>query len=375
MNSLSRAFSLTGGISNPRKGNVVAVSGLNHYFGEGEYRTQALFNNHLHIDAGQMVVMTGPSGSGKTTLLTLLGAIRKLQEGSLTVLGRNLGELDEHEIINLRRDIGFIFQGHNLFTSLTAIENVQMSCHGESRAFARTTADGMALLNRLGLGNRVNNYPAALSGGQRQRVAVARALVNKPRLILADEPTAALDKESCLEVIGMLKEWAAENDSAVVIVTHDTRVLDAADRIVRMIDGTIVSDVNLREALLVCEFLRHIEIFSHLSLGELKHTFEQMELRQFRDGELLIRQGDDGDEFFLIRQGLVDIFVDSSHVATLAAGQFFGERALISNEPRAASAIGRDRGITYVLSKQHFLNAIANSPDFKSQLRSMYFSN
>jgi putative ABC transport system ATP-binding protein len=361
-----------------RVGGVIAVSGLNHYFGEGEFRTQVLFNNRLHIDAGQLVVMTGPSGSGKTTLLTLLGAIRRMQEGSLNVLGHDLGVLDDNEIISLRREIGFIFQMHNLFSSLTAIENVQMSCHGDAAAMARTTADGLALLDRLGLGKRVNYRPQALSGGQRQRVAVARALVARPRLILADEPTAALDKVSCLEVIGILKEWAAEHGSAVVVVTHDNRVLDAADRIVSMVDGAIVSDVYLREALMICEFLRQIEIFSHLSMGELTQIAEQMQLRPFRSGDVLIRQGDEGDEFFLLRDGAVDVLINvdqnDQRVDTLKAGQCFGERALLTGGPRGATVVAREDGAVYVLSKPQFLHAIEVSPDFKTQLQNLYFA-
>jgi putative ABC transport system ATP-binding protein len=359
-------------------GSVVAVAGLNHYFGEGEFRTQVLFDNRLHIDAGQLVVMTGPSGSGKTTLLTLLGAIRRMQEGSLTVLGKDMSKLNDYETITLRREIGFIFQMHNLFSSLTAIENVQMSCHGDAAAMAQATTDGVALLERLGLGHRVNYRPQALSGGQRQRVAVARALVGKPRLILADEPTAALDKVSCLEVIGMLKQWAAEHGSAVVVVTHDNRVLDAADRIVNMVDGMIVSDVYLREALMICEFLRQIDIFSHLSMSELTKIAEQMQLRPFHSGDVLIRQGDEGDEFFLLRDGTVDVRINTAQddqvVDTLKAGQCFGERALLTGGPRGATVVAREEGAAYVLSKPQFLHAIEVSPDFKTQLQNLYFA-
>lgn len=360
-----------------RAGGVVEVDNLNHYFGEGEFRTQVLFGNKLNIDAGQLVVMTGPSGSGKTTLLTLLGAIRRMQEGKLHVLGQDLGALNDTQIITLRREIGFIFQMHNLFTSLTALENVKMSCHGDAAAMARTAVDGVALLQRLGLGHRIDYRPQALSGGQRQRVAVARALVGKPRLILADEPTAALDKVSCLEVIAMLKEWAAENGSAVVVVTHDNRVLDSADRIVSMVDGAIVSDVYLREALMICEFLRQIEIFSHLSMGELTQIAEQMQLRTFHGGDVMIRQGDEGDEFFLLRDGSVDVMINSGQteqrVDTLKAGQCFGERALLTGGPRGATVVAREDGAVYVLSKPQFMHAIEVSPDFKTQLQNLYF--
>lgn len=352
----------------------VVLNGLNYYFGSGEFRTQVLFNNCLNIEPGKLVVMTGPSGSGKTTLLTLLGAIRTLQEGELQILGRDVSTLSEGEIIDLRREIGFIFQMHNLFSSLSALENVQMTCQGDAAEMEQNRSDGIALLKRLGLEKRLNYRPSELSGGQRQRVAVARALVGRPKLILADEPTAALDKVSCLEVINMLKEWANEYGSAVVVVTHDNRILDSADRIVKMVDGAIVSDVVLQEAIQICEFLRKLSIFSNLNNSELSLISEKMKKRPFVEGEVLLQQGDVGEEFFLIRDGEVDVFVDSSKTEILSTGQCFGERALLGDGKRAATIIARKNGLAYVLSKEWFLHAVSTSPNFEMQIKNLYFN-
>jgi putative ABC transport system ATP-binding protein len=218
----------------------IHIRALNHYFGTGENRKQVLSDNHLTLYSGEMVVMTGPSGSGKTTLLTLIGGIRSVQEGSVRVLAREMYGLSPRQLMEVRRDIGFIFQAHNLFDSLTAVQNVRMSL--ELKAYPGQDLDRMAatILTRLGLGQRLDHKPHALSGGQRQRVAIARALVNRPRLILADEPTAALDKASGHEVINLLKEMAQRGGSTILLVTHDNRVLDKADRIINMIDGRIV---------------------------------------------------------------------------------------------------------------------------------------
>ena len=174
---------------------VVAVDGLDHFYGEGVARNQVLFDNRIDVPPGQLVVMTGPSGAGKTTLLTLIGALRSVQEGSIEILGRDLSRLPARELVAVRRDIGFVFQMHNLFDALTAYENVKMAMQlGHERPDAMRRR-GTEILERLGLGHRIDYKPRMLSGGERQRVAIARALVNGPRLVLADEPTAALDRE------------------------------------------------------------------------------------------------------------------------------------------------------------------------------------
>ena len=189
---------------------TVRVENLNHFFGEGELRKQALFHNNLEVRRGEIVIMTGPSGSGKTTLLTLIGTLRTVQEGSLRVLGNELCGADRDLIGRLRQELGFIFQAHNLFESLTAYQNVNMAA--ELVGLDPMIADGRikSLLTRLGLGERVHYKPKSLSGGQKQRVAIARGLVHKPKLILADEPTAALDEKSGREVVTLFQELARD---------------------------------------------------------------------------------------------------------------------------------------------------------------------
>src|SRR5258706_3665773 len=193
------------------RGSVVRVEHVNHYFGEGEARNQVLFDNALEIGPGQLVVMTGPSGSGKTTLLTLIGALRKVQEGEVTVLGRPMSNLDPNELVKVRRDVGFIFQLHNLFESLSAYENVKMAMQLGSCPIEEMRRRGSDILERLGLGHRLDYMPRALSGGQCQRVAIARALVNRPKLVLADQPTASLAKESAGKVVQLFQEMVAED--------------------------------------------------------------------------------------------------------------------------------------------------------------------
>lgn len=223
---------------------IVSMRHLNFYFGQGELRKQILYDLSIDLPKGQIVIMTGPSGSGKTTLLTLIGGLRSAREGSLQVLGRELVGLNKAQLVDVRRNIGFIFQGHNLFESLTAAQNVQMAVE-LTRDRHRKRQLSVEMLSQLGLADRVDYKPKSLSGGQKQRVAIARALVNQPRLILADEPTAALDKESGREVVTLMQQLAREQGCTILMVTHDNRILDVADRIVNLIDGNLESDDSL----------------------------------------------------------------------------------------------------------------------------------
>ncbi|MEO1132061.1 MAG: DevA family ABC transporter ATP-binding protein [Cyanobacteria bacterium J06639_1] len=219
---------------------AVSIRNLNFFYGSGDIRKQVLFDINLDLPRGQIVIMTGPSGSGKTTLLTLVGGLRTLQEGSLQVEGHELVGLNTNQLVEVRRNIGFIFQAHNLFESLSAVQNVAMAIELHDNRSKRDRA--VEILSQLGLGERVDYRPKSLSGGQKQRVAIARALVNKPRLILADEPTAALDKDSGREVVNLMQKLTKEQNCTILMVTHDNRILDVADRIVNLIDGNLVSD-------------------------------------------------------------------------------------------------------------------------------------
>ncbi|MEG3899268.1 MULTISPECIES: DevA family ABC transporter ATP-binding protein [unclassified Microcoleus] len=219
---------------------VISIQNLDHYFGQGDVKKQVLFDINLEINIGEIVIMTGPSGSGKTTLLTLMGGLRSGQSGSLKLMGQEMCNASSEQLVKARRQIGYIFQAHNLHRSLTAVQNVQMGLevHGKfSRSEMRDRSTEM--LELVGLGQRINYYPDDLSGGQKQRVAIARALVSQPQIVLADEPTAALDSKSGREVVNLMQQLAKEQGCTILLVTHDNRILDIADRIVHMEDGKL----------------------------------------------------------------------------------------------------------------------------------------
>jgi putative ABC transport system ATP-binding protein len=225
---------------------AVEIHGLNYYFGRGDLCKQVLFDINLTLPRGQIVILTGPSGSGKTTLLTLIGALRTVHEGSLKVLGQQLMGLSASALVEVRRSIGFIFQTHNLFPSLTAAQNVEMSIELLDN-WSEKRKRAIEVLTQVGLAERVDYKPNALSGGQKQRVAIARALVNHPPLILADEPTAALDKKSGRDVVTLMQKIVKEEGRTVLMVTHDNRILDVADRIVTLVDGRLETDETLAQ--------------------------------------------------------------------------------------------------------------------------------
>lgn len=221
----------------------VCVTGLNHWFGKGEARKQAIFDVNLTLARGSLTILMGPSGSGKTTVLTLMGCLRDVQAGSVRLLGHELNGAHRADQVALRRRLGFIFQAHNLHGSLTARQNVLigLEVHGRGdRSAYLEAADHM--LGLVGLGERLDYLPGSLSGGQKQRVAVARALVGNPEIVFADEPTAALDKESGRTVVDLLKALGRTRGTTTVMVTHDNRILELADRIVTLEDGRIVED-------------------------------------------------------------------------------------------------------------------------------------
>lgn len=222
---------------------TVEVQGLSHWYGRGTTRRQVLQGVDLVIQPGEVVLLTGPSGCGKTTLLTLVGALRQVMEGSVRVLGQELNGCGRGERQRLRRTIGMIFQGHNLLRCLTAEQNVQMGSDLLPGLSYRARRDqAREWLRSVGLEDHMGKLPHDLSGGQKQRVAIARALAAQPRLLLADEPTAALDRQSGRDVVLLLQGLAREQGCAVLMVTHDPRILDVADRLVQMEDGRLWSE-------------------------------------------------------------------------------------------------------------------------------------
>jgi putative ABC transport system ATP-binding protein len=223
-------------------GPAISIRGLNFSYDEGGQPKQVLFDLDLDIWPGEIALLTGPSGCGKTTLLTLIGGLRTVQTGELVVLGRHLHTSAARELPELRRHIGFIFQMHNLLDFLTAMQNVRMALqlHPElSREDMEMRAERM--LDRVQLSAQRDSYPGQLSGGQKQRVSIARALAGDPKLILADEPTSALDSKTGREIIDLLVHLARDQRCPILMVTHDTRIADMADRTIRMEDGRITS--------------------------------------------------------------------------------------------------------------------------------------
>jgi putative ABC transport system ATP-binding protein len=419
---------------------LLRITGVNHTFGTGDAKTQVLFDNDLEVMPGELVIMSGPSGSGKTTILTLIGGLRSVQEGDIQIWDgargdyRSLRGLDEAGLVDVRRLIGFIFQRHNLFDSLEAQQNVRMA---SELVPGNPNGERIApLLQYLGLGNRMNYKPAGLSGGQRQRVAVARALVNQPKMILADEPTAALDANSGLAVITllqhlardrdpadlaklirqpgdhddetgrltpeqavMLSSLAAEKGATSLIVTHDARIMNRADRIVHMERGKIVSNVVVAERLFVAEGLRRCAFFAAILPEQQQAIADSVcvgvhpnlpirppmtlklegKVQLFRPGEAILKQGEpvtDASLFYLIRRGQVRVDRDSGEgmrtVATLTSQDFFGDRALVTNEPRNATVVAVEATEVYTIGRETFRRYEAISRPFIERIAAVY---
>ncbi len=371
----------------------VRIHGVYHTYKKGKSITPVLKDNNLDLYPGEIVIMMGQSGSGKTTLLKLLGGLLSLQKGSIQVHGLELYKLAQKDYIQVRRGIGFIFQAHNLFGSLTALQNVRLALElgvgaGDSRTNRPATNKELderatALLGELGLGERVHSKPQDLSGGQKQRVAIARALANEPDLILADEPTAALDAESAEIVVELFKNRAKdpakdkEKRCTIIIVTHDTKIIDAADRIVHMKYGEIISNINVARAMEICRFLKDSADLKKLIPGTLTEIdlaiANTMSDECFPRGAVIFRQNDPGDKFYMIRKGEVALTRDEGdgprQVAELGKGQFFGEVALMENKERNATVIAKTDVDLFSLKKEEFEQILQDRSDFKGQLQ------
>jgi putative ABC transport system ATP-binding protein len=223
---------------------LVEIKNLNHWFGDGDQRKQVLRSINLTVQPGEITILLGPSGSGKTTLLTMVGGLRSAQDGSLRIFNEELRETSKENLTRLRRKVGFIFQAHNLMPYLNSQQNVRLGLEVDpewlERGQAAMNARCDEVLHQVGLGERLDYFPSKLSGGQKQRVAIARALAAFPQLLLADEPTAALDKESGRDVVDLFRTLARDHKTAIVMVTHDNKILDIADRIVKLEQGSLV---------------------------------------------------------------------------------------------------------------------------------------
>ena len=382
---------------------LLRITSVNQYFGAGETRTQVLFDNNLAVQPGELVIMSGPSGSGKTTILTLIGGLRTLQEGNIEIWDtagqcyRSLFGMTENERVRVRQMIGFIFQRHNLFESLTALQNVRMAQQLKPMSDNADPKAG-ALLGRLGLGERITYRPQQLSGGQRQRVAVARALINQPKLILADEPTAALDARSGEAVIQLLRQLAREERCTSLIVTHDSRIMNEADRIVDLEGGRIVNNIVVAERLFLYNSLRQCVLFAALlpqeqfriadriSIGVHPDLRVQPEVLQrcpwfkiYPAGSVIIRQGERGDDFFVIRRGKVRATIEESPsgsrlIGELGTADFFGDRSLLRDEPRPATVRAVDTVETYTIGREIFQEARKASIPFINRILKVYDS-
>lgn len=220
---------------------AISVHGLTKTYSEGAAGVQALRGVDLDVEAGELVLLMGPSGSGKTTLLSIMGCILTASSGTVDIAGTEVTALTQKQLPRVRlENIGFVFQGFNLFPTLTAAENVELMLDLKGIRGAAAKKRSRELLTQVGLADKCDTFPADLSGGQKQRVAIARALAGDPGIILADEPTAALDSQTGRTVMEMMRDLAHQRGRAVVIVTHDPRLLEFADRTIRLEDGLVV---------------------------------------------------------------------------------------------------------------------------------------
>jgi len=351
---------------------VIRAVGVNYAYGAGETRTQVLFDNHLEISRGEVVIMTGPSGSGKSTLLTLIGALRSMQEGYLEVLHKNLSKAGEGARVDIRKEIGFIFQQHNLFSSLSALENVRMATALKPASVDEMTGRCVDMLTRLGLGERIHHLPSELSGGQKQRVAIARALVNAPSLILADEPTASLDANSSQVVLDLLRELAdGPSRTTVLLVTHDQRVIDKADRIVNMVGGKIVTNSLTKVAVRIVRALAATEGLVGLGEATLSRLANYMTVEDFSAGDEIVRQGDEGDRFYIVGSGVADAYKDGQFDEEKCFGESFGMISSYFKIPIPETVKARTDMEVYVLDKDDFLRALTDDQSFEGRIRSL----
>lgn len=215
----------------------IELKNVYKYFEVGRNKIVANDNINLSIDEGELVIIVGASGAGKTTLLNLIGGMDTLSDGEIIVDKKNLSKMNEKELTKYRRDdVGFVFQFYNLIPNLTSIENVELASE-----IAKDNMDAEKALDEVGLSHRKNSFPSQLSGGEQQRVAIARAIAKKPKLLLCDEPTGALDYKTGKSILKLLQDTAKNLNTTVIIITHNGAIKDIADKVFELKDGTIVN--------------------------------------------------------------------------------------------------------------------------------------
>ena len=273
---------------------IIRVENVTKIYGGGETAVRALDRISVEVQTGEFVAVMGPSGCGKSTLLNMLGALDQPTEGRVWVGGEDLSKLKDVDRFRART-VGFVFQLHNLLPTMTAQENVEIPLQGQKGSRKARRERAIHLLELVGLGDRCGHLPSQLSGGQRQRVAIARSLANEPPLILADEPSGALDSQSSEEILALLAELNRSQQTSIVVVTHDRRVAQATQRILRMQDGQIVSDHRITDPL-----EEDLRMFAQSQFGQtllensrtLPQFIEEQEIAALRQ---LLQAFDDGD--------------------------------------------------------------------------------
>jgi len=313
--------------------NIITIQGLNHFFGENELRKQVLFDIDLSIQAQEFVILTGPSGSGKSTLLSLIGCLRAVQSGSLKFLGQELNGADAEQLIQARRSFGYVTQASNLLNFLTAAQNVEISLELHPDILrGQRQGRSLEILAAVGLSEYSHQYPENLSGGQRQRVAIASALGSKPKVMLADEPTAALDRKSGRNVVALMHRLAKEHGSAVLMVTHDNRILDLADRIINVEDGRLGLAVSQELSIAM----------PGINLALLDEVDSQPMLMPYGPGEVIIQQGDPATKFYVITEGTAEVWQETPGespklLRRMSRGEYFGEIGLLQGKERTVT--------------------------------------
>ncbi len=272
---------------------LIRTENLTKIYGSGESAVRALDGINLEVYPGELVAVMGPSGCGKSTLLNMLGALDQPTEGKVWVAGQDLSKLKDLDGFRAKT-VGFVFQLHNLLPTLTARENVEVPMQGQKISRKQRRERAEYLLELVGLGDRMDHLPSQLSGGQRQRVAIARALANEPALVLADEPTGSLDSQSSEELLALLADLNRSQGTTILIVTHDRRVAQATQRILRMQDGRIVDDHRISDPL-----EEDLRMLARSKLGQVLVHQDPAALRLLRPEELtvlrrLVQQYSDG---------------------------------------------------------------------------------